>query len=487
LVDVTIGLAVYNGASTLAAAIDSLLTQTHSAIRLVIADNGSTDETQAICVHYERFGETIPVMENYRRLLLNADTPYFMWAAADDLWAPTFVATHRAVLIDWPDYVMSQSQVLFVSDGQPSRMAIGTFPLTDAYDANLARFLAQPADNSRFYGLFRTKALQKSYPENEDFPALDWAVSAHTLRFGKHHETSQILMVRDETHATRYATTAAKTAGGVSRILPLWDFSRHMLSTEGAPRTPAALARLTALNVKIALRFASYKLADVAQNAASPSSNRGWISRTIAASVARVLDVGLSERWQLAKVSARKMVGLHPSKAVPALKAFGWRAPATKQGAPNSSALGVVIVACNQLQAVLTAIDHLAASTIDVADIVIVDNVSTDATGLVFRARRDLTYVPLQNKQQIGSAISTGVAATSAGRIVVVHGGKLMHEGCIEDIPDGLARLSTRADEPGRPAYAVDRLRLQSVDDLSRLETLEAVHAWLREPTGGNT
>ena len=132
LADVTIGLAVYNGASTVAAAIESLLAQTYRGLTLVIADNGSTDETPAICqryarhderIRYNRFDETIPVAENYQRLLAAADTPFFMWAAADDLWAPDFVATHRAFLLDSPDYVLSQSRVIFVTAGRPSKGA----------------------------------------------------------------------------------------------------------------------------------------------------------------------------------------------------------------------------------------------------------------------------------------------------------------------------------------------------------------------------
>src|ERR1700753_2541900 len=91
----TIGLPVYNGASTLARALEGLLAQTFDDFVLILNDNASTDATAEICaefvrrdprVRYFRSTETVPWNENFRSVLFRADTPYFMWATYDDIW-----------------------------------------------------------------------------------------------------------------------------------------------------------------------------------------------------------------------------------------------------------------------------------------------------------------------------------------------------------------------------------------------------------------
>jgi glycosyltransferase involved in cell wall biosynthesis len=427
LADVTIGLAVFNGASTIAAALESLLDQTYRDFKLLISDNGSTDATQSICekyaamdarIHYQRYEKTVAVSENYHRVLLTAETPFFMWAAADDLWAPGFIATHRAVLINQPEIVGSQSRVIFVSDGNPTRMATGTYPLTGSHAANLAQFLADPADNSRFYAVFRTKVLQQSFPTPSDFNAFDWNITAATLQFGGHNEISDILMVRDETYAARYAT-AAKRRGGISRIIPLLDFSRYLLSDATTPRTPAVLARLAWLNVRIALRFVSYSVAAAATRR-SNNSNPNSLGQAIAKSVAHSLDVGLTERMQSATGAVLKRVAPQ-SAAVSQVKpkTSGWQMPVRTPNTSPAADTAVILICHNQLAEVLAWLDQRTSAP-DTQEIVIVDNGSTDATALVLRANPHVKFVRLADRVPSSLALEAGVAATSATPTIVI-------------------------------------------------------------------
>lgn len=95
---VAVGLPVRNGARFLAAALDNLLGQTFSDFVLVIADNASTDATEAICraaadrdprVRYHRNARDIGALANFNRVHeLAPPTDYFAWAAYDDLRAP---------------------------------------------------------------------------------------------------------------------------------------------------------------------------------------------------------------------------------------------------------------------------------------------------------------------------------------------------------------------------------------------------------------
>lgn len=49
----TVGMPVYNGALSLAFALDCLLAQTYKNFQIIISDNASTDETREICELYQ--------------------------------------------------------------------------------------------------------------------------------------------------------------------------------------------------------------------------------------------------------------------------------------------------------------------------------------------------------------------------------------------------------------------------------------------------
>ncbi len=99
MVKVFIGMPVYNGAQFMTTAIDALINQTYTQWELLIADNDSTDQTGSIAksytqtdsrIHYVKHDINIGAAANFLFLLNAANSEYFMWAAADDAWHPTF-------------------------------------------------------------------------------------------------------------------------------------------------------------------------------------------------------------------------------------------------------------------------------------------------------------------------------------------------------------------------------------------------------------
>lgn len=106
---VSIGMPVYNGGATIEEAVSSLLAQTFTDFELLISDNASTDETESICrafaekdnrVRYVRQPENRGGVANFAFVLSTTTAPYFMWAAADDIWAPEYLATVVRLLDD---------------------------------------------------------------------------------------------------------------------------------------------------------------------------------------------------------------------------------------------------------------------------------------------------------------------------------------------------------------------------------------------------
>jgi glycosyltransferase involved in cell wall biosynthesis len=104
---VSIGLPVYNGGEHLKKALDSLLAQNFENFELIVSDNASTDSTEQICLEYAskdarirylRNQTNIGAAKNFQRTLDLARGKYFLPAAHDDLWAPSFLRRCLEVL-----------------------------------------------------------------------------------------------------------------------------------------------------------------------------------------------------------------------------------------------------------------------------------------------------------------------------------------------------------------------------------------------------
>lgn len=97
---VAIGLPVRNGQNYLEQAIESVLGQTFTDLTLIISDNASDDGTAEICrrfadkdprVVYYRQKENIGAAPNFNFVFKMSRSPYFRWAAHDDVVGPDFL------------------------------------------------------------------------------------------------------------------------------------------------------------------------------------------------------------------------------------------------------------------------------------------------------------------------------------------------------------------------------------------------------------
>jgi glycosyltransferase involved in cell wall biosynthesis len=92
---------VFNGGEYLRDSLQAVLSQTFTDFELIVSDNASTDDTERIGREYgERDGRVrfirhqrnIGAFGNFEFVLSEARGRYFMWAAADDLISPDWVA-----------------------------------------------------------------------------------------------------------------------------------------------------------------------------------------------------------------------------------------------------------------------------------------------------------------------------------------------------------------------------------------------------------
>ena len=90
----------HNAASTLGAAMQSVLAQTHNELELIVVDDGSTDDTREVAEAFAVDPRVSIVSQEQRGLAAarnagvgHARTPLLGFLEADDLWMPDYVAS----------------------------------------------------------------------------------------------------------------------------------------------------------------------------------------------------------------------------------------------------------------------------------------------------------------------------------------------------------------------------------------------------------
>src|SRR5216683_170215 len=112
-------IAVYNGAATVAQAIDSVLAQTFGDLDLIVVNDGSTDGTPGVLRNY---GDRIRVVDQpncgvaaARNAGVRASRgEYIAFLDSDDAWAPTKIARAVAALEEAPSCVLAFSNLTIV-------------------------------------------------------------------------------------------------------------------------------------------------------------------------------------------------------------------------------------------------------------------------------------------------------------------------------------------------------------------------------------
>ncbi len=255
---VTVGVPVYNNGTTLRRTVESLLAQTVPPAVIDISDNASTDSTEevgrALAAHpnvrYHRHSIGLGPPGNFAFLLSWAETPYFMWLAADDYVLPTYLEKTSACLDAHPDVATCVSQVVFTGENGEWKEATGSRPLRADVRCNLARYINEPGANARVYGLHRTEVVRRAYPPGR-FHGLDWAFVAGTLLAGKHEEIPEVLMVRDETPSRAYVRQVrTDNPRAFDRLFPMAPMTRDLLLRQRIPLDLDVIRALVKINLE---------------------------------------------------------------------------------------------------------------------------------------------------------------------------------------------------------------------------------------------
>lgn len=170
----TVGMPVYNGEKYLAAALESVRGQDEADIEIVISDNASTDTTEEICraaaaedprIRYHRQDVNRGGAWNFNHLVELAGTPYFTWAAADDIRRPEFIrrclevfaASDPSTVLVYPRTRIIDAEGRITEDLNDADLGCDE----PTPHERMAHFLKAQAAHI-FYGLHRTEVLRST-------------------------------------------------------------------------------------------------------------------------------------------------------------------------------------------------------------------------------------------------------------------------------------------------------------------------------------
>lgn len=235
---ISIGLPVYNGEMSIETAIVAIRSQTYSNFELIISDNASTDKTEDICkyhatkdrrIKYVKHEVNMGPIANFAYVLNCASSPYFMWAADDDTWMPSFLEKNLEVLEKYPEVVASISRVKMPSILHKSPTLVNTYPIRQKrYIFRLRSFLRSLRANSRFYSIYRTSALQRSFVGENFMGGMDVATIVNVLRYGEFYELDEVLMERSCNGVSSELLTeqfARYSIAGMEKLFPFYKFT----------------------------------------------------------------------------------------------------------------------------------------------------------------------------------------------------------------------------------------------------------------------
>lgn len=255
---------VFNSETSIKNALNSLLSQTFTNFELIISDNASTDSTPEICkeylqkdkrIRYYRQKKNMGPWWNAMFVIEKAKFDYFMWAAADDVWQPSFIEKNVQVLESNQSIVGSTSDAIFfgrqIKKTDPDanfhlyKDFIKNMPSSSASYEEKAGYFLRNCLGMNMYSIFRTEKLRKCMVYQPHSYA-DLTVLLNVLKNGDLHVIDEALLHRSAKGMTSHLNILSHRKQKVS--LPWIIFP-------GIPVT-YHLARI--LGMKIFLKNLSY-------------------------------------------------------------------------------------------------------------------------------------------------------------------------------------------------------------------------------------
>jgi len=269
---VSIGLPVFNGEKSVRKTIESVLSQTFKNFELIISDNASTDSTYEICKEFEEKDKRIRCIQqknnmgpwwNFKFVLKEAKSNYFLWAAADDYISDNYLESNLEVIRNNKNCIGSVGETNYfgttVDELKPvlndslmgkinkkvrrwlSSYFIDSFQGT--YNEKIRMSLKWTGAGLYMYGIFKTDIFRKSMP-NEKFFGLESVFLLNLIKYGD-------IIFNNDTQIEKFVGKGGQSASGMFHLLKIYETN---FLTRIFPLLPFTIWVLKKYGIKIFLR-----------------------------------------------------------------------------------------------------------------------------------------------------------------------------------------------------------------------------------------
>jgi len=222
---VSVGMPIYNSARHLRTALDSLQNQTLTDFELIISDNASTDDTQAICeeymrrdarIRYIRQGHNIGAPRNWNVLVHEARGELFKWASGNDYCAPTMLERCVGAMRDEPSVVLCYGRTQLIGESaKPIGLYEGDIAVPDIRASDrFDRVRRELSMNNAQQGVIRTAMLRQTGLDRP-YPNGDVELMAELALHGRFVLLPDVLLYRRQSPGT---ITAMRSPADLQRI-----------------------------------------------------------------------------------------------------------------------------------------------------------------------------------------------------------------------------------------------------------------------------
>lgn len=208
---VSIGLPTYNRAKTLQRTLESVAAQDYPHWEVLISDNASSDETEAVCADFCRQDtrircirqpQNIGAQSNFNFVLQHSSGQYFLWLGDDDWLCPEFLSRCVPALEQDPHCALALGRVHYYQGDHLAFTEPETALCQASGSARVLAYYAHVTENGLMYGLMRRSLLTPALmPRN--VIGSDWLFVAALVFQGR-------VRVQEETCVNR-------SLGGISR------------------------------------------------------------------------------------------------------------------------------------------------------------------------------------------------------------------------------------------------------------------------------
>lgn len=237
-------LATYNGEKFLIEQIESILAQTFKDWKLLIRDDGSTDETTQIIAQYcTRYPEKIisisdidrnlGVTRNFERLMEFSTSSYVMFCDQDDIWLPDKIKISLYKLQAMGQQYGSDIPLLVYTDlvvcNEEGTLIANSFWKYQGGDPVLPLDYAKALVQNNATGntmIFNRSLVNNALPFSSDAVMHDWWLALTALYLGKiNYLSDQTIMYRQ--HKSNVSGTKGKNILPMLQKLPLYCTTFH--------------------------------------------------------------------------------------------------------------------------------------------------------------------------------------------------------------------------------------------------------------------